>query len=85
DGAAALRDGWFLAAERPAALWRLLSEPGRDAPLSDALPRERIMLWRLARDPTLDWDDPMRLFGVQEGVLVNQPDGLLLVHRVPLR
>jgi len=85
DGAAALRDGWLLAAERPATLWRLLSEPPREVPVSDALPRERIMLWRLAPGPPKDWDDPMRLFGMQEGALVNAPDGLLLVHRVPLR
>jgi hypothetical protein len=86
DGAVAMRDGWLIAAERPRAVWRLLAEPARAPPAgSVALPRERILFWRVAPGPPLDWDDPMRLFGTQEGALVNDPDGLLLVHRVPLR
>jgi hypothetical protein len=85
DGAIAMRDGWIVAASRPDAVRRMLAEPPRDLALSDALPRDRILLWRLAPGPPRDWDDPMRLFGPQEGALVNDADGLLLVHRVPLR
>ncbi len=86
DGAVAMRDGWLIAAERPRAVFRLLAEPSRPPPAaSSPLPRDRILSWRLAPGPPLDWDDPMRLFAAQEGALVNDPDGFLLVHRVALR
>jgi hypothetical protein len=86
DGAVAMRGGWLIAAERPRAVWRLLAEPVRAPPApSAALPRDRILLWRVAPGAPLDWDDPMRLFAAQEGALVNDADGLLLVHRVALR
>ncbi len=53
--------------------------------LDAALPVRRIALWRLSPEPPRCWDDPMGLLGGQEGALVNDPDGLLLVHRAALR
>ena len=85
DGAVALRDGWLIAAARADPVRQLLSEPRAPWAATDALPGRRIAVWRLAPEARRTWDDPMRLFAGQEGALVNDPDGLLLVHRVLLR
>lgn len=85
DGAVAMRDGWLVAADRAGAVRRMLAAPRAEPLASGSLPRDRIMLWRIAPGAPLDWDDPMRLFAAQEGALINDADGLLLVHRVALR
>jgi hypothetical protein len=85
DGAAAVRDGWLIAASRAGPVMDLLSEPASATPPDPSLPERRIALWRIAPVPPQTWDDPMRLLGRQEGALVNDPDGLLLVHRAALR
>jgi hypothetical protein len=85
DGAAAMRNGWLVAAPRPLTVMRLLSDPAAPSPLDPALPRERIAFWRLPPSPPRFWDDPARLLKGQQGALVNDPDGLLLVHRIALR
>lgn len=85
DGAVAMRDGWLIAASRAAPVMRLLSEPAEEPAVDPALPRERIVFWRLPPSPPRSWDDPMRLLKGQAGALVNDPDGLLLVHRAALR
>jgi len=85
DGAAALRDGWLVAASRAGTVMDLLSEPRAPSPLDPALPRERIACWWLPPTPLRRWDDPMGLFAGQAGALVNDADGLLLVHRVAIR
>ncbi len=84
-GAAAMRDGWLIAASHAAPVMRLLSEPGTPLPVDPALPSRRIVFWRLPPGPPRCWDDPMRLLKGQAGALRNDPDGLLLVHRASLR
>jgi len=85
DGAVAMRDGWLIAAERARPVLLLLAARSTERHASATLPEERIMFWRLAPGAPRDWDDPTRLLAGQEGALVNDPDGLLLVHRAFLR
>jgi hypothetical protein len=84
DGALAIRDGWLLGAARVDLVQGTGQLPGLDRAAA-GLPGRRAMLWYLAPPAPRGWDDPARLLGAQAGALRNDPEGLLLVHRVLLR